>query len=84
MRRIKIYVILTYHYLAASLFFITVKITETITSSKLAQQGTHENGFSQQNVDQQNSKQKRLCCVFVIGLLILATKQFHVFSSIEI
>jgi hypothetical protein len=48
--------------LAASLFFITVKITETITSTKLAQQGTHENTFSQQNMDQQNSKQKRLCC----------------------
>jgi hypothetical protein len=27
----------TYYYLAASLFFITVKITETITSTKLAQ-----------------------------------------------
>jgi hypothetical protein len=52
----------TYHYLGASLFFIIVKITETITSTKLAQHGTHENSFSQQNVDQQNSKQKRLCC----------------------
>jgi hypothetical protein len=51
-----------YHYLFASQFFITVKITETITSTKLAQQGTHENSFSQQNVGQQNSKQKRLCC----------------------
>jgi hypothetical protein len=39
---------------SASLFFITVKITETIISTKLAQQG--ENSFSQQNVDQQNSK----------------------------
>jgi hypothetical protein len=48
--------------LSASLFFITVKITETITSTKLAQQGAHENSFSQQNEDQQNSKQKRLCC----------------------
>jgi hypothetical protein len=49
------------NYLSASLFFITVKSTETL-----------ENSFSQQNVDQQNSKQKRLCWhgVFVIGLLI--------------
>jgi hypothetical protein len=37
---------------------ITVKITETITSTKFAP----ENSFSQQNVDPQNSKQKRLCC----------------------
>jgi hypothetical protein len=51
-----------YHYLSASLFFRTVKITETIISTKLAQKGTHKNSFSQQNVDQQNSKQKRLCC----------------------
>jgi hypothetical protein len=53
---------LTYHYLAASLFFTTVKITETIISTKLAQQGTHKNSSSEQNVDQQNSKQQRLCC----------------------
>jgi hypothetical protein len=38
----------TYHYLSASLFFITVKSTETISSTKLAQQETHENSFSQQ------------------------------------
>jgi hypothetical protein len=67
MVRVKNEVILTetvhiYHYLSASLFFITVKITETITSTKLAQQGTHENSFSQQNVDHQSSKQKTLCC----------------------
>jgi hypothetical protein len=46
--------------LAASLFFITVKITETITSTKLAQQGTHENTFSQQNMDQQNFETKEV------------------------
>jgi hypothetical protein len=37
-------------------------MTKTITSTKLTPQGTHENSFSQQNVDQQSSKQKRLCC----------------------
>jgi hypothetical protein len=64
----------TYHYLSASLFFITVNSTETITSTKLAQQGTHENSFSQQNVDQKIPNKRGYVvrgCVFVTGLLIL-------------
>jgi hypothetical protein len=63
--------------LAASLFFITVKITEAITSAKLSQQGTHENSFSQQNVDQQNSKQKML------ALLLRVCDWFTDFSLIS-
>jgi hypothetical protein len=30
--------------------------------TRVKNEGTHEYSFSQQNVDQQNSKQKRLCC----------------------
>jgi hypothetical protein len=48
---------------------------KTIISTKLAQQGTHENSFSQQNVDQQHSKKEIMLLgvayLFVIGLLIL-------------
>jgi hypothetical protein len=63
--------------LAASPFFITVKISETITATKLAQQGTHENSFSQQNVVQQNSKQKML------ALLLRVCDWFTDFSLIS-
>jgi hypothetical protein len=45
-----------------------------MTSTKLAQQGIHENSFSQQNVIKKIPTKRgyvvRLC-VFVIGLLIL-------------
>jgi hypothetical protein len=72
MRRVKIYVILTYHYLAASLFFITVKITETITSTKLVQ--LTKTVFRNKTwINKIRNKRDYVVrrCVFVIGLLIL-------------